>query len=221
MYHAQTHPTRQRLATLIAVGAIECGLGAALLSAFAGGSVTRAIDRALQAQAFYPAAPLPRPQRAHAAARGETARTAPHSAEPGLAPLAPFVLAQSDLGSALAAGLDDIALAPPKFAPAGPALAARPLGDPGQWITTDDYPSRALREGWSGLTRLHLEIDALGMVVACQVVQSSGHAELDAVACDRVSRRARFAPARDPDGNARAGRFDGAIRWQIQDTGRE
>lgn len=48
--------------------------------------------------------------------------------------------------------------------------------------------------------RAELTISPTGRVTACTIVQSSGHADLDKLACDTVTRRARFTPARDKDG---------------------
>lgn len=219
MYQPHAQTARQRLTAAVAVGAIQFVLGAALLGTFAGGTFTRAIDKALVANTWIDVPPPPRPiARTHADRSAHDATTAPQSAEPGLALDEPFIAAPlgtlPDLG-----GLGEaLHVTIPHFAPPAKPVAAHPLGDPGLWITTDDYPARALREGWSGVTRLHLVIDALGSVVGCDVLQSSGHPELDRVACDRVTSRARFAPARDGDGHASEGHYDGTIRWQIHEA---
>jgi protein TonB len=84
--------------------------------------------------------------------------------------------------------------------------------------STDDYPSRALRERWSGITRLHLIVTSDGRLEGCTVTAPSGHAELDSVACAKVSERARFSPARDSTGAAGTGTYDGAIRWRINEA---
>jgi len=51
-------------------------------------------------------------------------------------------------------------------------------------------------QGWQGTVWLRLVIDRLGKVVSVDVVQSSGHAILDAAAVAAV-RRWRGEPARD------------------------
>lgn len=48
---------------------------------------------------------------------------------------------------------------------------------------------------WADLT-----VDATGRLVGCSVASSSGTKLLDHIACERANRIARFAPARDEDG---------------------
>src|SRR3546814_985901 len=58
--------------------------------------------------------------------------------------------------------------APPPPPPPPPKQAAKPAsprGNPGTWVTPDDYPSRALREEREGTTGFKLAIDANGKVV--------------------------------------------------------
>ena len=92
---------------------------------------------------------------------------------------------------------------------------AKPRNAPGGWATTNDYPSRDLREGNQGITRFTLAIDASGRVESCTVTVSSGFPGLDRATCDKVSQRARFEPATDGNGNRVAGTYSSAIRWQI------
>jgi len=106
--------------------------------------------------------------------------------------------------------------APPPTPPA-PPRAARPKGDPGGWVTADDYPARDLREGNQGVTRFKLTIGPDGKVQACTVMQSSGFASLDAAACNKLTRRARFNPAADPGGMLAPSEYSSAIRWVIPD----
>lgn len=92
---------------------------------------------------------------------------------------------------------------------------AKPRGNPGGWATTNDYPARDLRDGNQGVTRFSLVVGADGRVQSCLVTLSSGFPGLDKATCDNVSRRARFDPATDADGNAVTGSYSGAIRWVI------
>jgi protein TonB len=215
-------PTRSTLGTGLAVAAIHVVIGAALLATFAGGTITAAIRNELRANNWtYVPPPAPRQPKAatHAATASNSTITAPQPEVPGLGPTGAIVLgtlpAMLPMGNGDGGILSDIPERPVK--PALPPVAAHPLGNPGAWITPDDYPSRALREGWSGVTRLHLVIGGDGRVEACSVIASSGHGELDAVACAKVTERARFTPARDSTGAERDGTYDGAIRWQINE----
>lgn len=99
----------------------------------------------------------------------------------------------------------------PKFAPKG----AEPKGRPGDWVTTDDYPSRALREEEEGTTRFTLSVGADGKPTNCSIVNSSGHPDLDAASCANLMRRARFKPATDGNGAAVAGSYTSSVKWQI------
>lgn len=110
-----------------------------------------------------------------------------------------------------------IVLAPPAPAPPppkGPSNPAQPKGNPGSWATTNDYPSRALREERSGTTGFRVTVGADGRVVDCQVTSSSGHADLDQATCQNVTRRARFKPAME-DGQPVQGSYSNRIRWVI------
>jgi protein TonB len=90
-----------------------------------------------------------------------------------------------------------------------------PVGNPGDWITTSDYPSSALRHRIQGIVNFQLSIDAQGRVAACKIIQSSGFDELDAATCDLVSQRAKFSAARDVRGRPTEGRYTNRVRWAI------
>lgn len=100
---------------------------------------------------------------------------------------------------------------PPKFTP----KPASPKGNPGSWATSEDYPARALREEREGTTRFRVTIGADGRVTDCQITGSSGSPDLDEAACRNITRRARFTPARDGEGNPTTGTYSNAIRWVI------
>jgi protein TonB len=99
----------------------------------------------------------------------------------------------------------------PSIAPKG----AVPKNDPGGWVGTDDYPSRALREGLEGTTSFRLVIGSNGRVNACEVTASSGHAALDEATCKFVTRRARFEPATDGNGAKVVGSYTSKVTWRI------
>lgn len=102
---------------------------------------------------------------------------------------------------------------PPKPSVAKGAVAR---GSPGTWVTTDDYPSRALREEQQGVTSISYDVTADGHVDNCRVTNSSGSPELDDATCKNFVRRARYNPAQDSAGNkiAQPG-LSQRIRWQI------
>lgn len=75
------------------------------------------------------------------------------------------------------------------------SATAEPIGNAGRWMTFDDYPARAMREGREGAVGFRLSVDAEGRPSACEITKSSGHADLDAETCTVVTRRARFKPS--------------------------
>ena len=100
---------------------------------------------------------------------------------------------------------------PPRFTPKSPS----PKGNPGNWATTNDYPSRALREEREGTTGFRVTVGPDGRVTDCQITSSSGSPDLDQTACDKIRQRARFAPATDGEGNPTTGSYSNRVRWVI------
>lgn len=107
---------------------------------------------------------------------------------------------------------------PPPPAPPAPRFtpkAPQPKGNPGNWANSNDYPSRAAREEKEGTTRFRVTVGADGRVTSCEVTSSSGSDELDSTACALVTRRGRFNPATDGEGNPVPGTWSNAVRWQL------
>jgi TonB family protein len=95
------------------------------------------------------------------------------------------------------------------------ARGAIPRGNPGYWVTSNDYPTRALREERTGTVGFRVEVDESGRVASCEIVLSSGSTDLDEATCANVSRRARFSPAISSDGQPMRGSYSNSIRWTI------
>lgn len=106
----------------------------------------------------------------------------------------------------------DASLPPPTAPEPEPLPPIAPATNPGTWVTTFDYPSRALREEREGTTAFRLDVGIDGKVTACTVTASSGHADLDAAACKALQRRARFEPITDGGGPAS---WTSRVRWTI------
>jgi protein TonB len=110
-------------------------------------------------------------------------------------------------------------LAPPApVAPPPPRVqpkSAQPKGNPGNWATTNDYPTRALREEREGTTSFRVTVGPDGRVTSCDITGSSGSDDLDAATCANVTRRARFNPATDGEGNPTTGSYSNRVRWVI------
>lgn len=98
---------------------------------------------------------------------------------------------------------------PPAFTPTNPVPGNGPTG----WVTTNDYPLRALSRGWEGTLTYAVAVDARGRVEDCRIVSSSGHQILDDTACRMITRRARFEPAINANGSTVAGTYRGTVAW--------
>lgn len=102
---------------------------------------------------------------------------------------------------------------PPAFDP----VAASPKNGPLGWITTEQYPSVALRRGWEGHGEYLLTIGTNGRVSNCTITQSTGRRVLDDATCKSVKRRARFNPAINSAGEKVSGTYSGKVTWKIPD----
>ncbi len=127
-----------------------------------------------------------------------------------IVPLGPI----GDLGSPSGGGTSQAVVITP---PSTPSLArdAVAAGDRLRWITTQDYPSAAWREGIAGTVTIAATIGPDGKASACEVTKSSGSQLLDDTTCRLYLRRAHFTPALDAQGNAIAVRRVDRFRWQI------
>ena len=99
--------------------------------------------------------------------------------------------------------------------PQMPVRGAVPRGQPGAWATPDDYPAADLRREHEGTARFSLAIGTDGRVSGCTILASSGWPGLDAATCNLISKRARFNPATNEDGQPMIGSYTGSIRWVI------
>ena len=97
----------------------------------------------------------------------------------------------------------------------GEARGPVPRTDPARWITTSDYPSRAIRTMEQGRTVIAASVNRYGIVTGCRVAESSGSAILDEASCKSIERRARFYPARNAEDEAVDGVWTKAIVWAI------
>lgn len=100
---------------------------------------------------------------------------------------------------------------PPRFQPKRP----EPRNNSGTWVTTDDYPARAMREEREGVTMVTISVGADGRVTNCSITNSSGSPDLDEIACRNITRRARFRPATNGNGDEVPGTYSIPVRWEI------
>ena len=214
--HPQTAP--RRTATLAAVAALHVAAVLALIAGF-GATIRDKVDKVFPAWSYPAEVPPPSPEPS----------VAPRDAidqRPLVAPKPRIDFDRSadtatviDLGPLpLPSALPTLEpLLPPSPTPSFVPKAATPIGDPGRWATSDDYPARALREEREGTTRFRVTVGADGRVRNCEVLASSGSTDLDAATCANIAKRARFAPATDASGARVAGHYTSAVRWMIPD----
>lgn len=128
--------------------------------------------------------------------------------------LPPPTLDGGPTGTINGGGSGPVEIAPP---PPRPSMAtdAAPARNWRNWITTDDYPTAALRGEVQGLVVISVTIGTDGRVRSCLVTQSSGSRLLDDTTCRLYTQRARFTPARDADGNPTVAQRTDRYRWQI------
>ena len=106
--------------------------------------------------------------------------------------------------------------APPAPPPAPRvSQAARATGSLPGLFSTDDYPQRALTNGEAGTTAVSLSVGANGRVTNCSVTSSSGSSALDTTTCSILTRRARFTPAKDQNGQPISDTQSTRVSWRL------
>ena len=135
------------------------------------------------------------------------------------APVAVFVFASASLASAQPVNTAKDAIAAIESAEALEAASSqgpsppRPASNPGTWIHPEDYPSWAAAYDVGGTVTVLVDVDAEGAVVNCAVREGSGIADLDRLACEKITERARFVPARDAEGNRAPNQWQNQVVW--------
>lgn len=93
----------------------------------------------------------------------------------------------------------------------GPSVARSINGD--RWVLFRDYPADALNQRRGGVVTVRLLVSRAGTVDSCDVVQSSGHADLDTLSCRLMGERGRYEAARDSDGRRIASQVMRQVVW--------
>jgi protein TonB len=203
-----------KIIAIILVALIHVAVGYALITGLAFSAVRKAIERVTTVDINEPPPPppdtppppqpdTPPPPVAPPPPISISVAPPPIQVQPNIPPPAPVIRIVPPAAPP--------APPPPRFTPKG----AQPRGNPGSWATTDDYPSRALREEKEGVTRFTVQVSPEGRVTSCSVTGSSGTPELDDAACRAITRRARFNPATNGEGQPVAGTYSNSVRWQI------
>jgi TonB family protein len=85
-------------------------------------------------------------------------------------------------------------------------------------FTAEDYPARAARRGIEGTVGFRIEVDSTGGATNCQIISTSGNADLDQAACNVILQRARFRPALDHLGRPMPDSLSARIVWRLDGT---
>lgn len=104
---------------------------------------------------------------------------------------------------------------PPTAIKVQPARAKANLAT---YVSNDDYPASAQRDGQQGTSYFKLGVDPNGRVSSCTITQSSGSSALDAATCRLMKQRARFNPAHDDLGRPVGDIVVNKIRWVLPDA---
>lgn len=90
-----------------------------------------------------------------------------------------------------------------------------PINDPGKWVTTNDYPSNALRTGHGGIVQFRLDLDEAGKILKCHILSRTNPDEFADTSCRLLTRRARFEPALDAAGKPTKSFYVNSVRFII------
>lgn len=214
MAYADQQMSGNKIIAIVLVALIHVAVGYALITGLAYSAVKKAIERVTTVDINEPPPPppdtppppqpdTPPPPVAPPPPINISVAPPPIQVQPNIPPPAPVIRIVPPAAPP--------APPPPRFTP----KPATPRGNPGSWATTDDYPSRALREEREGVTRFTVTVSPEGRVTNCTVTASSGSPDLDEAACRSITRRARFNPATNGDGEKVAGTYSNSVRWQI------
>ena len=86
---------------------------------------------------------------------------------------------------------------------------------PATWATSLDNPPLAKKERREGTTEFLVRYGKNGKPTGCEIVSSSGHADLDEQTCRLVKARARFRPGKNHEGETVGGTYQNRVNWYL------
>ncbi len=123
---------------------------------------------------------------------------------------------KSSAGPATKAAPTAAAPAPaPPPAPVPSGTDPEPIGIIADWFPADSYPPQARTLGLEGRVVFSLDIDALGRITQCHVIEGSGSDLLDSATCTQAIINGRFRPGRDAAGKPVAKSWRSTMRWKL------
>lgn len=99
------------------------------------------------------------------------------------------------------------------FDPALVATPAMPDASQGSWVTNDDYPMEAMRQGRGGRVDFRITVNVDGTASNCVITSTSGSKLLDEHTCMLMMKRPHFLPATGKDGKPIPGLFASTFNW--------
>lgn len=95
------------------------------------------------------------------------------------------------------------------------ALSRRPIpiGGPGHWVQSVDYPTSALADGKSAIIAFRLLVDASGKATSCKIQKATNSPEFIEHTCRVLMKWAKFTPALDAQGAPVPSYYANTVNW--------
>ncbi len=90
-----------------------------------------------------------------------------------------------------------------------------PANAPGQWVTTNDYPSKMLTAGQPAIVEFRLEVDETGKATRCHIQQTTRPKEFDAAVCNGIMKKSKLTPALDAEGKPMKSYFQETVIFKL------
>lgn len=92
---------------------------------------------------------------------------------------------------------------------------AKPIGSPGKWVESSDFPANMLSNGQGAVLRFRLIVNPDGTVDNCRITSGAGHKDFWDLTCNLIAKRARFSPAIDSNGNPVKSIYSNSVYWDL------
>lgn len=96
--------------------------------------------------------------------------------------------------------------------------SATPIGNPGTWLTSVDFPKRSLSQGQSGQVDFRLDVDASGQISGCRVLYRTNPDDFSDLTCKLLQKRAKMMPALDVQGHPVKSYYVNRVVWLTPST---
>lgn len=93
--------------------------------------------------------------------------------------------------------------------------SVRPIGNTRDWVRSEEYPTKMLKQRQPALVNFRLSVDENGKATACHIQQTTRPREFDDAVCDGLMKRSSFTPALDAEGNPMASYWRNQARFRI------